>query len=149
MTMAALFALVPGCAPGPEGAAPQEGYRPGLHAMMLELQLRHANLWFAGEAGNWALADFQLHEMEALVEETAEFHPTYREHRVRELLEAMLEPAVEEVEEAVRAGDRSAFATAFDRLTASCNSCHAATDRGMIVIQRPGVPPRDNLRFDP
>jgi hypothetical protein len=150
-TCAAVAALmgIGGCAPDPGGDDSQEGYRPGLHAMMLELQLRHANLWFAGAAGNWALADFQINELEGLLEEIAELHPTYHEHRVRDLLEAMLGPAVDEVEAAVSAEDPTAFAASFDRLTASCNACHAATDRGMIVIQRPQTPPRDNLRFEP
>ena len=41
------------------------------------------------------------------------------------------------LEKAVEAKDRAAFATAFDKLTAGCNSCHQALDHAFIVIQRP------------
>jgi hypothetical protein len=151
----AVLAAVLICAATGCGADPQSGregaaaYAPGLHAMMLELQLRHATLWFAGEAANWELADYQIHELEALLEEIARHHPTYREHRIGELLPRMLEPAIEEMEDAVSAGDAAAFTGGFDRLTAGCNACHVTTERGMIVIQRPRSPPRDNLRFAP
>jgi mono/diheme cytochrome c family protein len=147
---ALLLCSAAGCDATPEGGGDAaDAYTPGLHAMMLELQLRHATLWFAGEAANWELADYQIHELEGLLEEIARYHPTYRDHPIGELLQAMLEPAIEEMEDAVDAADAAAFTAGFDRLTAGCNACHAATERGMIVIQRPRTPPLDNLRFAP
>ena len=37
---------------------------PELGEQMLELQIRHARLWFAGAAKNWMLAAFSLHELD-------------------------------------------------------------------------------------
>jgi hypothetical protein len=124
-------------------------FTPGLHTLMAELGARHAALWFAGEAGNWPLADYMAHELEELVEEIEELHPVYREVQVAAMLRETTVPAVEQVEEAVEAGDAAAFAAAFDRLTAACNQCHAASGRGFIVMQRPENPPYTNLRFAP
>jgi len=55
------------------GADEVEPFRPGLHSLMIEMQFRHANIWFSGDAENWPLADYQLHEMEELVEDIVDF----------------------------------------------------------------------------
>lgn len=133
----------------PDGETSMEGLRPGLHAMMTELQLRHANLWFAGDAENWPLAGHQVHELEELLEKTAEYHPDYRGVRVGELLEAMTGTSVAALNAAVDARDAAAFRAAFDDLTERCNACHTVAERGYLVIQRPRVPPLDNLRYTP
>ncbi|MGE5413642.1 MAG: hypothetical protein ACM3NW_05660, partial [Syntrophomonadaceae bacterium] len=36
---------------------------PGLGELMTFNQMRHAKLWFAGEAGNWKLARYELDEL--------------------------------------------------------------------------------------
>jgi len=45
-------------APAAEAAA-----QPGLGEIMTLQQLRHIKLWFAGRAGNWALADYEIGEL--------------------------------------------------------------------------------------
>jgi hypothetical protein len=124
-------------------------FTPGLHAQMADLGTRHASLWFAGEALNWPLADYMVHELEELVEDIEELHPVYREIQVAALLREMTTPAVEELETAVEMRDRAAFVRAYDRLTSACNHCHVASGRSAIVIQRPSAPPLTNLRYQP
>jgi len=124
-------------------------FTPGLHTLMVDLSMRHATLWFAGEAGNWPLADYMVHEFEELVEEIEELHPIYHEVRVAELLSEMTTPAVEGLAGAVAEGNGDAFRAAYDQLTTACNACHIASDRSSIVIQRPVAPPLTNIRFDP
>lgn len=126
-----------------------ERFGPGLHAQMMELQQRHATLWFAAEAENWALVDYFLHEVEGLVEDIEEFNATYHDIEVAELLVAMTVPAIEAMEAAADAADRTRFTAAYDEFTAACNSCHVATDRAALVIQRPTAPPLSNLRYLP
>lgn len=130
-------------------AALEVRFTPGLHTLMTQLQHRHANLWFAGNASNWALADYMLHELEELVEEVEELHPVYEGVQVALLLGEMTRPAMERLEEAVDGQDLEGFRRAFDALTSACNGCHLASDHGAIVIQRPTTPPLDNLRFQP
>lgn len=110
---------------------------------------RHATLWFAGEARNWPLADYFLHELEELVEEIEALHPMYRDVPVAELLRTATLPAMEALEEAVEDEDHAAFEAAYDRLTTACNACHIASDRGAIVMVRPTSPPMTNLRYLP
>ncbi len=150
--------ILSACAPAAEESDPDlqelreeltERFTPGLHTLMVDLGIRHASLWFAGDAENWPLADYMVHELEELVEEIEELHPAYREVEVATLLREMTHPAVEALEGAVQEEDRTAFAQAYDQLTAACNACHVASDRGALVIQRPTTPPLTNLRFSP
>lgn len=122
-------------------------FTPGLHALMIDLAFRHASLWFAGEAENWPLAGYMVHELEELLEDIEAWHPVYRDIPVAQLLGEMTMPQVEALEGAVADGDGAAFADAYDRLTAACNACHAASDRGYVVMQRPTAPPLANLRY--
>ena len=126
-----------------------DAFTPGLHSLMVELQHRHATLWFAGEAENWSLADYFLHELEELLEDIRDLHPEYDGVPVAELLAEMTLPAVDALEAAVDGMDARAFASAFDQLTVACNACHVASDRGALVIQRPTAPPLTNLRYIP
>jgi hypothetical protein len=124
-------------------------FTPGLHSLMVELGMRHATLWFAGQAENWPLTDYVLHEIEVLLEDIEELHPVYRDVQVAALLREMTQPAFEELEQAAERRDAAAFTGAYDRLTTACNHCHTASDRAAIVIQRPTVPPLSNIRFEP
>lgn len=124
-------------------------FTPGLHTLMAELGARHATLWFAGNAGNWPLADYQLHEIEELVGEIETLHPSYDGIPVAELLGETTEPALDELAAAVDAGDHEGFVRSFDQLTGACNGCHIASDREAIRIIRPTSPPLTNLDFQP
>lgn len=122
---------------------------PGLHTMMTDLGMRHASLWFAGEGDNWPLASYMIHELEEVTGDIETLHPEYDGVQVQVMLREMTTPAIEEIEAAIEAGDRAAFAAAYDRLTTACNQCHSAADRAAIVIQRPTAPPQSNLRYRP
>jgi hypothetical protein len=47
------------------------------------------------------------------------------------------------------ARDFAKFTGAFDKLTAACNACHEAANRGFIVIQRPATSAFPNQSFAP
>lgn len=48
-------------------------YRPGLGEFMLGIQEHHAKLWFAGINKNWALADFEVHEIGETVDDIKQY----------------------------------------------------------------------------
>lgn len=158
--LASLLLLLPACAPGtpesPDTSALEariqeleERFTPGLHTLMGAVANRHAMLWFAGQAGNWELVDYQIHEMEELIEEIEELHPVYGEVPVAQLLGEMTHPAMEALEAALAARDQGSFTSSFDRLTQACNSCHVAADREVILVVRPSSPPITNLSLQP
>lgn len=130
----------------PAAAAPELG------AQMLELQIRHARLWQAGEAKNWLLAQFQVAELResfaGVVESNGE-HAALQPQKLSEVLPAMTDPALAQLQEAIDAHDKAKFESAYDGLSAACTACHAAADHGFLVIQRPRTPLLDNLRAEP
>jgi hypothetical protein len=132
--------------PKPEGGKP---YLPSLADMMILVQIRHAKLWLAGQAANWELANFAIHELEEGLEDIARHHPVYKDSPIAPLIEGSVKMPVEEVERAINARNRAAFTGGYDRLTAACNACHQATNHGFIVIQRPAGSPFANQSFAP
>lgn len=130
-------------------AVPALAAPPELGQQMLELQIRHARLWQAGQSQDWLLTQFQLAELResfsAVVELNGE-HAALQPQLLAEVLPAMTGPALKQMQEAVDANDEGKFEVAFDALSNACTACHAASDHGFLVIQRPRTPVLDNLR---
>lgn len=113
---------------------------PSLREIMTLQQLRHIKLWFAGQAGNWPLADYEIDGLEEGFEDVSK----------------LLGPDIVDVatpikalEKAITDKDRTAFEAAFDRLSAACNECHHTLDHGFIAIQRPTLLPYSDQSFAP
>jgi len=131
--------------------APAAAATPELGAQMLELQIRHARLWQAGQGRNWMLGQFQLAELReafAGVVETNGDHAALQPQRLAEVLPAMVDPALNQLQSAIDAQDGAGFDAGYDALSASCNACHTAAGHGFLVIQRPRTPVLDNLRAE-
>jgi hypothetical protein len=144
--LACLASVAATCAAPGEPAQP---YTPGLVEMMMNVQSHHAKLWLAGNARNWDLADYQVDELKELLEDIAKRVPDYKGTPVGKMIESISLPTVGDVESSVKARDSAKFAAAFDKLTAACNACHEAANRGFIVVQRPATSPFPNQSFAP
>ncbi|MEO9079445.1 MAG: hypothetical protein ABI268_09045 [Rhodanobacter sp.] len=130
----------------------QQNPAPELGQQMLELQIRHDRLWWAGESGNWTLAYFMVGELgEAMrgIEHTNGDAAELQPEKLSELMPAMMNPAVKGVQEALAKQDKAAFAQAYDKLSASCTACHEVAGNTFLIIQRPKTPLLDNLRYAP
>jgi hypothetical protein len=119
-----------------------KSYFPGLGEFMARIQTNHAKLWLAGEAHNWDLAEYQLGEMKEVFSDVQDFIPRYKDIPVGDMIDAIMTGIMSDLERAIGTRDLAKFSGAFDILTQSCNSCHAAAGRGYIVLQRP---PRSNF----
>ncbi len=124
-------------------------YEPGLGEFMTATQLRHAKLWFAGKQNNWELAAYEIDELNEGLKDAARLFPTFDGIPVAEMIRAMIDPRVEELEKAVQAKNSAQFTVAFDELTNACNGCHAGANKPFIRIQRPMEPPVTNQKFAP
>ena len=124
-------------------------YEPGLGEFMMATQLRHAKLWFAGKNNNWALAAYEVDEIKEGLEDAAKYHASNDGVPVAELIKALIDPRLEQLEKAIEAKSSTQFAAAFDELTNGCNSCHAKAGKPFIRIQRPSAPPVSNQNFTP
>lgn len=165
-----LFALL-GCCVGGGSAAPatdpgaelaalrkeiaelkKSAYHPELGEQMLGIQIRHARLWFAGEAKNWTLAAFELQEIkeafDAVVEQNPE-HAIFQPQRLADILPAMTKQPVVGLRDAIDHGSKAEFEKAYDALSAACSECHRTAGNDFLVIERPKTPLLDNLRVAP
>lgn len=130
----------------------KSAYHPELGEQMLGLQIRHARLWFAGEAQNWMLAAFELQEIkeafDAVVEQNPD-HATFQPQRLADVLPAMTKAPVLALRDAIDRGSKAEFEKTFDALSAACTGCHKAAGNDFLVIERPKAALLDNLRAAP
>lgn len=132
-----------------EPKAPSGGYAPGLGEIMALQQMRHAKLWFAGNAANWRLAEYELAELREGFEDTAKFHATHDGVPVAALVASLTPAPLEALGKAIEKKSGAAFATAFDGLSAACNTCHKSAQKGFIRIVRPRSSVYPNQDFRP
>lgn len=115
---------------------------PGLGEIMTLQQLRHIKLWFAGHGGNWPLADYEVGELEEGFDDVNKLLGG-------DTVDKQVGGPIKALEKAIADKSRAKFDTAFDSLSAGCNSCHHTLDHGFIVIQRPTLLPYSNQNFAP
>lgn len=130
-------------------ALKKESYHPELGEQMLGIQIRHARLWFAGEAQNWNLAAFEIQELkeafDAVVEQNPE-HAIFQPDKLSDILPAMTNAPIKSLRDAVDHSSKPEFEKAFDSLSAACTGCHHVAGNDFLVIQRPTTPMLDNLK---
>lgn len=147
--------LAGGCSqkeePSDTGQSAAESYVVGLGEIMGQTQVRHAKLWFAGQAGNWPLAAYELDELKEGFDDAVKYHPLHKS--APEPLTAMIPEFMDlplgELDTAIKAKSPDKFTTAFDHLTLGCNGCHKESDFGFNVVTRPAAPPFSNQIFAP
>src|SRR5436309_1451846 len=118
--MLALFALVGFAACGrPSTPAPAalsnaapEAYVPGLGEIMSLQQMRHAKLWFAGQAENWDLAAYEIDELSEGFDDIVKFHPTHKDSPVapKDAIPRMMTEPIASLRAGVTRKDPGAFA---------------------------------------
>src|SRR5436305_15068970 len=92
-----------------------------LSGMMGQQQMRHIKLWFAGDAGNWPLADYELDKLKDGFDEAAKLLGG-------DFAQQHVGGAVSRLEKAIAAREHETFVSAFDRLSVGCNECHRTLD---------------------
>jgi cytochrome c553 len=122
----------------------------GVHlgAKMHELGRRFAAVWFAGEAGNTRMVDYQLHEMEEVISEIKEADPTEHGINVADQLDARILGQLETLETSV-GSDKAKFKKTYRSVMKQCTSCHADTEHGFINVKIPEYNPYPNLEMKP
>ena len=121
-----------------------EQYVPRLGDIMNSVQSRHIKLWFAGKAGNWEFATYELRQLKAGLLEAAVRYEGIPVSNVT----TMSKP-VQSIADAVAARDGKRFTSAVGELTDGCNACHRQMQRGFIVIQMPTAQPFSDQSFAP
>ena len=147
--------LISGCSnekkSAPQYADASGPYVIGLGEIMGLTQMRHAKLWFAGQADNWPLAAYELDELKEGFDDAVRYHPHHKSvpQPLMTMIPEFVGEPIAEIDTAIMTRDRTRFTAAFDRLTAGCNACHKEANFGFNVVKRPTVPPYSNQSFTP
>jgi hypothetical protein len=114
----------------------QQTYTPSLAVVMGLIQISHFKLWLAGNLRNWPLAEYELSQMKATLQDAKILFPNVPAADTRAISQS-----AEEFRDAIRAKDGPKFDRAFKKFTSECNSCHEGVGRGFIKIRVPVTSP--------
>ena len=154
IAIAGTVTIAAACGRSPSGQnipSAGEPFVPGLGEIMSLQQMRHVKLWFAGQAGNWRLASYELDELAEGFDDAVQFHPTHKDSPVslKDVIPRMVNGPVDALRAAIQKQDSAAFNTTYDQLTEACNGCHVATNFEFNRVQRPASNPYPNQAFEP
>jgi len=137
------FAIaIAGCLLAVSVSSAEEANDSNIGDIMASQQERHLKLWFAGRAGNWPLADYEIGKLKDGFDDIDKLMGG-------DTVGKAVGAPISALEKAIESKDKDSFTRAFDQLTAGCNSCHHTLDHAFIVIQRPTVLPYSNQSFAP
>lgn len=105
------------------------------------MQRYATKLYFSGMQENWELADIYAHEIEELSETIIDGNHMDDGVDVSGLLESMLPPQIELIEEAIDAQDQRMFESNYQTMIQTCNQCHQASDYGAVKVSVPTTNP--------
>jgi hypothetical protein len=119
-----------------DGQGQRQAFVPSLAVVMQLIQLSHFKLWLAGNLRNWPLADYELSQMKATLQDARTLFPNVPGADTRSISQS-----AEDFREAIRTKDGHKFDAAFKKFTSECNSCHERVGLGFIEIKIPVTSP--------
>lgn len=130
------------------------GQLPSQSHTMADVAYHFSNLWFAGQANNWPLAQFYANETKSHLRWAVRVRPVRPlssggELHLAEMLTGIEQSALKEVEDSVKAKDQPRFVTAYKTMLASCYACHVAAEKPYLRLHLPEHPPETMIEFDP
>lgn len=131
-------------------AATPPTYRPVTSDLMNSIiQPRHIKLWLAGNARNWAFAEYERHNLQGAFNRMAIAIPDYEGTKMTDMLDAFTKQPFDDLAAAIKAQDEARFAKAYGELSDGCNSCHISSDHALVVIKVPDVSDYPDQKFAP
>jgi hypothetical protein len=119
-------------------------YVPGTGEIMNGIvQPHHYKLWLAGSHQNWALAEYERHQLLGGFKRIEKYHKGTPEANAA----PMIYPEINAIEKAIHAKNATAFKDHFILLTNACNTCHQATHYEFNIITVPNTSSFGNQQF--
>lgn len=131
-----------------------EGLIPDQAHIMADVGEHYTNLWFAGRAGNWPLADFYLSETRSHLRWAVRRIPVRKDNQGKEvqlekILEAFENGQITGLKKTIDAKDGAEFERVYKQTLEMCYSCHKASDKPYLRPQVPTEPASRVMNFDP
>jgi hypothetical protein len=123
------------------------------HAMK-DVDYHFTNLWFAGKAKNWPLADFYWKETVSHMKWAVRIIPVRKDNAGKEvklddILQSIENSPYMQMGEVLKQQDADKFETTYKYLLEACYSCHKASDKPYLRPQIPDRPATSIINFDP
>jgi len=127
---------------------------PSQSHMMADVGDHFTNLWFAGRAENWPLADFYLGETKSHLRWAVRRIPIRKDNQGRDvnlgnILEAFENSQLTQLKGTIDGKDKAAFEKVYKESLTVCYSCHKAADKPYLRPQIPTEPASRIMNFDP
>jgi hypothetical protein len=131
-----------------------EDLLPSQSHMMADVGEHFTNLWFAGRAENWPLADFYLGETKSHLHWAVRRIPVRKDNRGQDvnlvnILDAFENSQLKQLKGTIDGKERTAFETVYKEALTVCYSCHKAADKPYLRPQIPTEPASRIMNFDP
>jgi len=131
-----------------------KGVVPDQSHAMKDVAYHFANLWFAGQKKNWALADFYWSETRSHLRWAVRIIPVRkdpqgRDIRLSEILDPIEKSSLEELHKAITEKSSDKFPGAYRQMLDSCYACHMAAGKDFLRLQIPTQPEAPIVKFDP
>ncbi len=122
--------------------------------IMADVGEHFTNLWFAGGAGNWPLAEFYLNETRSHLRWAVRAKPIRKDNQGHDInlgniLEAFENSQLTQLKQAIDGKDLRAFERVYRESLTVCYSCHKASDKPYLRPQIPTEPETRIINFDP
>jgi hypothetical protein len=127
---------------------------PSQSHMMADVGDHFTNLWFAGRAENWQLADFYLSETKSHLRWAVRRIPIRKDSQGRDInlgniLEAFENSQLTQLKGSIDDKDGARFEKIYKESLAVCYSCHKAVDKPYLRPHVPTEPASRIINFDP
>ncbi len=127
---------------------------PSQSHMMADVGDHFTNLWFAGRAENWPLADFYLGETKSHLRWAVRRIPIRKDSQGRDInlgniLEAFENSQLTQLKTTIAGKDEAGFEKIYKESLTVCYSCHKAVDKPYLRPQVPTEPASRIFNFNP
>ena len=123
------------------------------HAMK-DVDYHFTNLWFAGKAKNWPLADFYWKETMSHIKWAVRIIPVRKDNagkeiKLEEILQAIEMTPSMQMGEVIKDQNGGKFEPTYRSVLEGCYLCHKASDKPYLRPQIPEHPATSIINFDP
>ena len=121
---------------------------------MADVSYHFSNLWFAGQAENWPLAQFYSDEAHSHLRWAVRVIPKRKDREGRDvdldgILTAFEQTSLKDLDAAIKAKDKTRFTAAYKAQMENCMACHRAASKEFIRLHIPDHPETPIVDFTP
>lgn len=122
--------------------------------VMSDVDYHFSNLWFAGKAGNWPLAEFYWKEALSHLRWAVRVIPIRKDNfgkevNLQNILESIENAPHLKLGEVIKKQDKIAFESTYRDMVVACYACHKAADKPYLRPRIPENSASSMINFDP